>query len=129
MTTISRPPVFTITIVQTGVLLSVSVALWWWNTVAAYSVLLGGCIAILPNAYLALHAFRYRGARSAHSIVQSFYRGEIGKYCLTLTGFAVVFATVQPLNVAALFATYITALLSHGLLTARMVAGHTNRNS
>ena len=81
-------------------------ALLWKGPVAGYSALLGGMIALLPNAYFAYKAFRYFGARSAKAIVQSFWSGEMGKLFLTAALFALVFAGVKQLNVAALFAGY-----------------------
>ena len=81
-------------------------ALLWKGPVAGYSALIGGMIAWLPNAYFAYKAFRYFGARSAKAIVQSFWSGEMGKLFLTAALFALVFAGVKQLNVAALFAGY-----------------------
>ena len=55
---------------------------------AAFS---GAIIQIIPNGYFAILAFRYRGAGSSFLIARSFYRGEVGKYVMTLVGFAVLF--------------------------------------
>jgi len=71
--------------------------------VGGLSALLGGGIAWLPNAYFALRAFRYRGARAAQKIIRSFYAGAFGKLILTMALFSIVFIQVKPLNALALF--------------------------
>lgn len=91
------------------------------DRVTALSVLLGGLLCALPNAYFGLLAFRHRGARAASQVVQSFYRGETGKFVLTLLGFAAVFAAVRPLNAAALFISYSLCIVLQWLLAARWI--------
>ena len=59
---IKRPPVFRITVAQLIVLASVSALLLMFDVVRAYSVLSGGLIAALPQAYFAARAFRWRGS-------------------------------------------------------------------
>lgn len=65
---------------------------------AALSIAIGAGIAVVGSAYFALQAFRHAGATSANDIVHSFYKGEAGKFVLTATLFAVVFATVRPVQ-------------------------------
>lgn len=117
--TIAKPPLARLYALQTGLLLLLSAGLLLIDKVAAYSVLLGGLISIAPNGYFARQAFRYRGALAARHIARSFYLGESGKFLLTATAFAVVFALVKPLNVAALWAAYVVATLGHWLVAAR----------
>jgi ATP synthase protein I len=59
---------------------------------------LGTAIAWVGSLYFALQAFRYAGALQAPKIVQSFYKGEAGKFVLTALLFAAVFAGVKPLQ-------------------------------
>jgi ATP synthase protein I len=80
------------------------------DEVRAYSVLSGGMIAILPQAYFAALAFRWRGARSARAIARSGYAGEVGKFFLSFAGFAAVFAVVRPIDGLAVFAGYLVML-------------------
>lgn len=61
------------------------------SRLAGLSVGLGAGIAVAGNLYFVLRAFRYAGAASAQKIVQSFYRGEAGKFFITVLLFAVVF--------------------------------------
>ncbi len=113
MSSIPRPPVYRIVLFQLILtVLSASLA-WLYSDVAAYSALLGGLTCALPNAYFVWRAFRYSGARSTVQVVQSFYQGESWKFVLTALSFAVIFQRVEPLNVLALFAGFITVQLGH----------------
>ena len=101
---IQRPPVHRITLAQLAILVPLCLLLLALDEVRAYSVLCGGLIAILPQAYFAVLAFRWRGARSAQSIARSGYAGELGKFLLSVAGFAVVFAALRPIDGPAVFA-------------------------
>ena len=103
---IPKPPLAKFLILQSVVLLLLSIALFFIDRVTAYSTLFGGLIFIGPYGYFANRAFRYRGASAASDISRSFYQGEAGKFLLTAVLFAGVFALVKPLDVVALFATY-----------------------
>lgn len=106
-TPLHRHPVFPLLLTQTGMVVLAGLLGWLWKgPVAGYSALLGGMIGLLPNLYFTYKAFRYFGARSAKAIVQSLWSGEMGKLILTAALFALVFAGVERLNVAALFAGY-----------------------
>ena len=74
------------------------------------SCLLGGVVAILPHAYFAGLAWRYTGARSAPWMVKAFYRGESGKFILTLVGFGLIFTSPLPVQAVALFVSYVLML-------------------
>tara|TARA_B100000809_G_scaffold261104_1_gene309320 strand:- start:4079 stop:4477 length:399 start_codon:yes stop_codon:yes gene_type:complete len=89
---IKRPPVYQITLWQLSLLLALGLGLSLFDGRLALAALAGGLIQIIPSAYFSLLAFRYRGARASYLIVQSFYRGEVGKYVMTLVGFAVLFS-------------------------------------
>ena len=69
----------------------------------AGSVVLGGVISILPNAYFAHCVFRHAGARSIEKAVRSAYQGEVVKLLMMGAGFALVFAFVEPIEVPAVF--------------------------
>lgn len=107
---IARPPVHRITLAQLAILVPTCLLLLAEDKVRAYSVLCGGLIAVLPQAYFAALAFRWRGARSARAIARSSYAGETGKYLLSVAGFAVVFAAVRPVDAPAVFAGYLGML-------------------
>ena len=77
----------------------------------AYSVLLGGLIQIIPQAWFARQAFRYAGARRVQSIVSAMYWGETGKVVLSAVLFTATFLLVSPLSVGALFSSFVTMIL------------------
>ena len=107
---IARPPVHRITLAQLAVLAPICLLMLAFDEVRAYSLLCGGLISILPQAYFASLAFRRRGARSAMAIARSGYAGEVGKFILSIAGFAVVFATLRPIDGLAVFAAYLAML-------------------
>mgnify|MGYP001545583699 CR=1 FL=1 len=107
---IARPPVHRITLAQFAILVPCCLVLLAVDREMAVSVLSGGLIAVLPQAYFAALAFRWRGARSARAIARSSYMGETGKYLLSVAGFAVVFAAVRPIDGLAVFAGYLAML-------------------
>lgn len=108
---IKRPPVYRISTFQLLILLGVSLILLALRIEWAYSVLCGGLIAVLPQAYFAARTFRWRGAQSAQAIARSSYGGVVGKFIFSAAGFALVFALLRPINGLAVFAAYITMLL------------------
>jgi ATP synthase protein I len=107
---IARPPVHRITLTQLALLVTACLVLALYNKVYAQSALAGGLVAILPQAWFAAMAFRRRGARSARAIAHSSYAGEIGKFLLSVAGFAVVFAMVRPIDGLSVFAAYLAML-------------------
>ena len=108
---ISRPPAYRITLAQLVLLLLSWASLQFWDDQTATSIVLGGLIAIVPNAWFALGMFRWRGASVARQAVSAGYAAETGKFLLTAAGFALVFATVRPLVAWAVFAGYIAMLV------------------
>lgn len=108
---ISRPPVHRISVVQLAVLLALWGALARWNALAAMSFALGGLVAIIPNAYFAVGVFRWRGARVAQRAARAGFAAEIGKFLLSIAGFALVFGLVRPIEGWAVFAGYGAMLL------------------
>ena len=112
---IRRPPLTKWFAFQAGVILLMGLVFWIKSPVAAYSALLGGIIFFLPNVYFALKAFRYSGARAAKQIMGSFYKGETGKLILCAILFTVVFKSIKPLDVAALFLTFAIMLVTNWL--------------
>ncbi len=108
---IARPPVHRITLVQLLSLVALCLFSQTYDPVVAYSIFAGGLVAIVPQAYFAALAFRWRGARSSAAIVRSGYAGEVGKFALSAAGFAVVFAVVRPINAPAVFVSYLAMVL------------------
>lgn len=108
---IARPPVHRITLAQLALLVPLCLGCLAFDKVFAYSMLGGGLIAVVPQAYFAALAFRWQGARSARAVARSSYAGELGKFVLSVTGFALIFALVRPIDAVAVFAGYMAMLL------------------
>ena len=85
--------------------------------VAAYSSFLGGIACLLPNLLFARFAFRHSAADSVGLAMRWFYIGEAIKIIVTILIFALSLLWIKNLNFAAMFITYIVALMLniHGL--------------
>ena len=71
------------------------------------SWLLGVFVAVIPNAFLAA---RLLGSGvEARAMLRAAWIGEIGKFALTVLLFGVIFATIRPPSVLALFSGFATA--------------------
>ena len=100
--------------VQAAALLALCAALGLRDPALAWSALLGGLIAVLPQVWFACRLFPGGGAGAAqattrsqaHSLARRGYAAETGRFVLTAAGFAVVFATVRPLSAGAVFAAF-----------------------
>jgi ATP synthase protein I len=109
---IARPPVHRITLTQLALLALLCLGALAFDKVVAYSMLSGGLIAIVPQAYFATLAFRWRGAQSARAIARSSYAGVMGKFVLSIAAFALVFAVVRPIDGPAVFMGYLAMLVT-----------------
>jgi ATP synthase protein I len=108
MPTISTPPLGKISLIQIAAMLLLSGAsLVVLDKVSAYSVLLGGLISIIPNAYFAAKVFSQTGARAMESVVRNAYLGEFIKLALMGAGFSLVFVLVKPLHAPGVFAGFV----------------------
>jgi len=88
-----------------------AVALWIWQGAgAAGSVLLGGVICVIPNAFLAARImFSPAATTSPQRLMRAAWMGEIGKLLLTGALFVAVFVTVKPPYPGLVFAGFIIA--------------------
>lgn len=110
---LSKRGIIRLWLVQAGIMLTLSVlSLILFNAKTACSVLLGGLVCIIPNAFFAFKLFRYSGARSAKQIVNSFYKGEALKIILSISLFTAVFVLCR-ITPLAFFVSYILILMTH----------------
>lgn len=116
---IKRPPIYRVSAIQILVLLLLCGGWGFINTVVAWSILAGGLIAVVSHLYFSVYAFRYRGARASQDIARSFARGEVGKFALTLVGFACVFQGAPANEPWAVFGGYMAMLVLQWFLVAR----------
>jgi len=124
---IARPPVHRITLVQLALLGLLCLCLLAFDKVYAYSAFSGGLIAVVPQAYFAVLAFRWRGARSAKAIARSSYAGTMGKFLLSVAGFAAVFSVMRPINSPAVFVGYLAMLITQ-IIGSWMLLTHDQRS-
>ncbi|GLS28222.1 ATP synthase subunit I [Marinibactrum halimedae] len=122
MVSIKKPPVYRIYQSQLLILLSVGVCTYWLDLVVSYSIVLGGLLNIIPNAYFAYYAFRIMGAKQSENALRMIYRGEIGKFSLTIMGFAIIFVTVKKLHYGALFGAYASCLVLHAWFAQHVIS-------
>ncbi|MDG2273038.1 MAG: ATP synthase subunit I [Halioglobus sp.] len=124
---IPRPPVYRVIWFQLALLVSATLCLLMIDKIVAYSAFSGGLIAIVPQAYFARHAFRWRGATSAQDMARASYTGEIGKFLLSVAGFALVFAMLRPLSGPGVFAGFL-AMLAIQITGSWLLLRATGRN-
>jgi ATP synthase protein I len=103
---ISKPAVYKVIVIQCFVALAVVGVLLVLDSALTPSIIAGFLIAIIPYSYFALRVFRYRGAKAAARVAQSFYRAEAGKFGLSALGFALAFILIVPVHAVPLFAAY-----------------------
>lgn len=119
MTTIPKPPLTRVAIYQLAALLPASGLLLLMDTVLAYSVLVGGLVQVVPQAWFARQAYKYSGAQQASLVVRAMYRGETGKVVLAATLMAVLFTLHKQWNFFALFIAYIAMIPLQLIFTKR----------
>ena len=78
---------------------------------AGVSAVLGGAVAVLPNAFLAARLLKPGNTASAQAMLQSAWLGAAGKLIMTAVLFTAVFVAVKPLSVPAVFGGFIAAQL------------------
>ena len=109
---IKRPPAYKIAVVQFALTGSLALIFLLHSMVSGYSALLGGLICAVPNGYFIWKAFQHSGARSIHLVLKNMYQGEGWKLGLTAIFFGAVFLKVEPLNLFALFFSFIVVQLA-----------------
>lgn len=99
-------------VAQIGIGAVLAAVLWGlYGHVAGYSALLGSLTCVIPNAFLALRLAVPRQDPGGKALMRAAWIGELGKLALTILMFSIVFVTVRPLHVAALFAGFIASQL------------------
>lgn len=86
----------------------------------AISVLIGAGTCVLANAMLAGWVFREYRAQEPERLVGRFYGGEVAKIVLIVGVFAVAFATLDDLNIAALLAAYFAVQVIATVIAAQL---------
>jgi len=102
----SRQQAFQFILTQLLATLILSAILLLFDRVVAYSSLVGGLIATLANAWLAIKVFRVKPTVTAETMLTTFYVGEIYKFIFTGAMFIIAFVLIEPISVVALLVTY-----------------------
>ena len=127
MTTIKPPPFTRVIVLQftATVLFAVLVGLTADadKLVVAYSAFAGGLISAIPGAYFSYKTFQHRGARSTNKMIASVFKGEAIKLGLIAAGFALTFASVEPLAPLWVFAGFLV-VHSAGIYGAYRLTKH-----
>lgn len=121
MTTISTPPIQRVALYQLLILLPVCGIVSGFDVTLAGSIMVGGLIQIVPQAWYARQAFRYRGARQVNKIVRAMYWGESGKVILTAALFVTTFILWKQLNFLAVFCAFTVMIPVGWLITLKVL--------
>jgi ATP synthase protein I len=124
-TIINAPTRYLVAVQTVATLLLAGTALGLLGSVFAYSLLAGGLISVVPNAWFAAMVFRHSGARATGLVVRNAFMGELMKLVLIGAGFALVFVLVDPLHVPGLFSGFVLVHLA-GLVAMIRHAGLNN---
>jgi len=92
-----------------------------FGRVEAYSVLLGGLLCIIPNIFFSWRVFRDLGSLNPAKAARSLYAGEAGKFLLVVSGFALVFVMVKPLQPGLFFLAFIATLLINSVAVSKVI--------
>ena len=121
MTTIPKPPMYRVALYQLCLLLPIGSILLLIGDARGWSVMLGGLIQIVPQAWFTRQAYRHTGARQAHLVVQAMYQGETGKVVLTAALFVVAFVGLKNLNFLVLMSSFIVMMPVQWFFTIRVL--------
>ena len=112
MTGFRPQPILLILLAQAAAALAVAFGFaLWQGRLAAVSALLGGAIAVIPNAFLAARLLSPKAGSSGPSLLRAAWLGEIGKLVLTALLFTIVLVTIRPISALGLFGGFIAAQL------------------
>ena len=121
MGSIPKPAIHKVSLIQLAILLLACLGILGFDGTLAISAFCGGLIAVVPNAYFSSYAFRYTGATQTPNVVRAFYQGQLGKFLLNMTGFAVVFTLYKSVNPAALFISFFAMVLLGVFISSRII--------
>ena len=102
---LTKSPIFQIVAAQFFATLLASALCLVFDRVAAISAVMAGITCIVPGCYTLMVSLRpvIKGDPGLRQAL----RGELGKFALTVSLFALVFVFVKPLNVLVFFSTFI----------------------
>jgi ATP synthase protein I len=105
---------------QALVLIASVVVVAWFDWLIAKSLLIGGLIYLLPSISFALMALRGHEKASAGLVLDNMYRGAMGKFLLTSTGFIITFVVLMPINIVSLFLSFFIMTILGLVMSSRI---------
>jgi len=102
---LTKSPIFRIVAAQFIVTILASALCLFFDRVAAISVLMAGVTCVVPGCYTLVVSLR-PVIKGDPGLGQAL-RGELGKFALTISLFALVFVFVKPLNILVFFGTFV----------------------
>ena len=93
----------------------------------ALATVLGCGIAILPNAYFTLQAFRYKASEDPVRALGALYRGEGGKFILVMVLCALTFRFIELHNPLLLFTALFVILLTQAIASVIVLPSLKNK--
>lgn len=118
---IAKPAVWRIVKIQLVLLAVISLPLLIVDAKLAQSVVVGGLIQVVPQAWFNQQAFRYSGARQTGLILRSMYWGQAGKLLLTVALFSLAFGFLEELDIFALLITFVVMVVVHLVLAHKII--------
>ena len=100
-----KSPIFRVVTVQVFATVLASASWLVFGRVAAISALMAGITCVLPGCYTLVVSLR--PVSKGDPGLRQALRGELGKFALTVSLFALVFVFVKPLDVLVFFSTFI----------------------
>ena len=101
----TKSPIFRVVTAQVVATFIASASWLIFGRVAAVSALMAGITCVLPGCYTLVVSLR--PVSKGDPGLRQALRGELGKFALTVSLFALVFVFVKPLNVLVFFSTFI----------------------
>ena len=98
--------------------IAISIILFFFDVVMAYSALTGGMIATIASAWFAYKVFRVSPDSAAQTMLASAYTGEIYKIILTGALFICAFVLIRPVSALALLITYFVIHMTPAMVSA-----------
>jgi len=89
---------------------------------SAVSSALGSLIAILPNLYFTLQAFRYKASEDPVKALGALYRGEAGKFILVAVLCVLIFKFVEVQAPLLLFISLVVMLMTQPLISVLILS-------
>jgi ATP synthase protein I len=111
---LSTSPIFRIVVAQFIATFLASASCLALDRVAVISALMAGIVSIVPGIYVLVMSLR--AVDPGTTGIASVVKGEIGKFALTMSLFALVFVFVKPLDVAVFFGTIVLLQLCNLLV-------------